>query len=419
MQLAYTCPQTPQNEVAVDYASPQTAGNLNILAIGWNDQGANITNVTDSAGNTYQVAVPTFRGGGLSQAIYYATNILSGANTVTVMFDIPAKYVDLRVTEYSGLSQDHPFDAGASAAGTGALADSGPVTTSQANELLFAAGMTGSGFNGPADGWVLEVITTPDSDIVQDMVAASPGTYNVPTSLGSAGWLMQMAAFRTGPPPTSGGGGKPTLVQQHYACPQSPQTQVTVAYTNAQTAGNLNILAIGWNDVTANITNVTDSAGNTYQMAVPTFRGGGLSQAIYYAANSLSGSNTVTVMFDQPAKFVDLRATEYSGLSHNNPFDAAASASGTGALADSGPVTTGQTNELLFAAGMTGSSFTGPGTGWVKEVITQPNADIVEDMVAASAGTYSATAPLASSSGWLMQVAAFRTGPPPSSGAAA
>src|SRR5258706_14510106 len=69
VQLAYTTPQTPQSEIAVDYASPQTAGNLNILAIGWNDQGANITNVTDSAGNTYQMAVPTFRGGGLSQEI--------------------------------------------------------------------------------------------------------------------------------------------------------------------------------------------------------------------------------------------------------------------------------------------------------------------------------------------------------------
>src|SRR5262245_3557516 len=264
VQLAFTCPQTPQDQVAVDYDSAQTAGNLNILAIGWNDQGASITSVTDSAGNTYQVAVPTFRGGGLSQAIYYATKILSGANTVTVRFDIPAKYVDLRVTEYSGLSQDHPFDAGASAAGTGALADSGPVTTGQANELLFAAGMTGSGFNGPADGWTLEVITTPDADIVQDRVAASPGTYNVATSLGSAGWLMQVAAFRTGPPPTTGGG-KPTLVQQNYACPQSPQTEVTVAYTNAQTAGNLNILAIGWNDLIANITSVAASAGNPYQ----------------------------------------------------------------------------------------------------------------------------------------------------------
>src|SRR5262249_50033126 len=156
-------------------------------------------------------------------------------------------------------------------------------------------GMTGSGFNGPADGWTLEVITTPDADIVQDRVAASPGTYNVPTSLGSAGWLMQMAAFRTGPP-TSGGGGNPTppprgglgFVQQNYACPQTPQDQLEVTYTAAQAAGNLNILAIGWKDITANIANVTDSVGNTYKLAIPTFRGGGLSQAIYYAANILS-----------------------------------------------------------------------------------------------------------------------------------
>src|SRR5258707_517223 len=114
------------------------------------------------------------------------------------------------------------------------------------------------------------------------------------------------------------------------------------------------------------------------------------------------GVTGVKVLVVQPAKFVDLRATEYSGLSHNNPFDAAASASGTSALADSGPVTTGQTNELLFAAGMTVANFTGPGAGYVQRVITQPNADIVQDMVAVSVRTYTATAPLASGS-WLMQ----------------
>ncbi len=139
---------------------------------------------------------------------------------------------------------------------------------------------------------------------------------------------MQVAAFRTGPPPSSGVGGV-GFVQQNYACSQTPQSQVAVTYNAAQTAGNLNILAVGWNDEGANITNVTDSAGNTYQVAVPTFRGSGLSQAIYYAADILGGSNTVTVSFDQPAQSVDLRLAEYSGLSQDNPFDAGASASGT------------------------------------------------------------------------------------------
>jgi hypothetical protein len=412
VQQHYDCPQSPQTQVAVTYTNAQTAGNLNILAIGWNDVTANITNVTDSAGNNYQMAVPTFRGGGLSQAIYFAANSFSGSNTVTVMFDAPAKFVDLRATEYSGLNHNNPFDAAASASGTSAAADSGPMTTGQTNELLFAAGMTGSSFTGAGTGWVKQVITQPNADIVEDMVAASAGTYSATAPLASSsGWLMQVAAFRTGPPPAGVGG--VGFVQQNYAATNTPQSDVAVTYTAAQTGGNLNILAIGWNDVTANIANVTDSVGNTYQMAVSTFRGGGLSQAIYYAANILSSvSNTVTVSFDQPAQSVDLRATEYSGLSQDNPFDAGASASGTSALADSGLVMTSQTNELLFAAGMVGGNFTGPGAGYVQRVITQPNADIVEDMVGVSVRTHNATAPLASGA-WLMQVAAFKTGPQP------
>src|SRR6185503_3466560 len=285
VQQHYACPQSPQTQITVAYTNAQTAGNLNILAIGWNDVTANITNVTDSAGNTYQMAVPTFRGGGLSQAIYYAANSLSGSNTVTGMFDQPAQFVDLRATEYSGLSHNNPFDAAASASGTSALADSGPVTTGQTNELLFAAGMTGSSFTGPGTGWVKELITQPNADIIEDRVAASAGSYSATAPLASSSvWLMQVAAFRTGAPPSSGVGGI-GFVQQNYACPQTPESEVAVTYPAAQTAGNLNILAIGWNDVTVSITDVRDSVGNTYRMAVPTFRGGGLSQAIYYAAN--------------------------------------------------------------------------------------------------------------------------------------
>ena len=75
----------------------------------------------------------------------------------------------------------------------------------------------------------------------------------------------------------------PAFVQVKAAMPQTNQSSVAVTYTGAQTAGNTNILAIGWNNATSNITSVTDSAGNTYQLAVPTARGNGVSQAIYYA----------------------------------------------------------------------------------------------------------------------------------------
>ena len=135
----------------------------------------------------------------------------------------------------------------------------------------------------------------------------------------------------------------PAFVQVNAAVPQTNQSTVTVRYNNAQTAGNTNILAIGWNNATSNITSVTDSAGNTYQLAVPTARGAGVSQAIYYAPNikaAPAATNTVTVTFNTATPYVDIRATEYSGLATTNPFDVGTSASGTSTTANSGTVTT-------------------------------------------------------------------------------
>src|SRR4029077_2193077 len=121
------------------------------------------------------------------------------------------------------------------------------------NELLFAAGMVGSNFTGPGARYVQRVITQPNADIVQDMVAVSVRTYTATAPLASGSWLMQVAAFKTGPQPP-----RTLYVQGNYACPQTGQSKVSVTYTNTQTAGNVNILAIGWNDITANLTSVTD-----------------------------------------------------------------------------------------------------------------------------------------------------------------
>jgi hypothetical protein len=202
----------------------------------------------------------------------------------------------------------------------------------------------------------------------------------------------------------------PAFQQVNSAVPQTNQSAVAAAYTAAQTAGNTNILAIGWNNATSNITSVTDSAGNTYQLAVPTARGAGLSQAIYYAKNikaAPAGTNTVTVRFDTPTPYVDVRATEYSGLDATNPFDIGASASGTSATANSGNVTTTAPG-LLFGAGMTTGGFSTAGTGFTTRLITNPDADIAADRLVGSAGAYNAAANLSGSAAWIMQVAAFR-----------
>jgi hypothetical protein len=199
----------------------------------------------------------------------------------------------------------------------------------------------------------------------------------------------------------------PTFVQVKSATPQIATGSVAVPYTVAQTAGNLNVVVVGWNDTTSTVSTVSDSLGNNYVLAIGPTTGTGLRQSIYYAAGIKGGSNTLTVRFNQSANYVDIRALEYSGLDPATPLDVKAGAAGSGASASSGAVTTASANDLILGAGMTTAHFTGAGTGFVSRIITNPDADIAEERTVTTTGSYSATAPNISSN-WVMQLVAFR-----------
>lgn len=199
------------------------------------------------------------------------------------------------------------------------------------------------------------------------------------------------------------------FVQVQSATPQSPQSTVTTTFTQAQSAGNLNVVMVGWNESTGNITSVTDSAGNTYQVAAATVRGTGLSQAIYYARNiqaAGAGANTVTVKFDKSVAYADVRILEYSGLDQTNPFDVSRSAAGSTAQANSGAATTNFARELIVGGGMTSGCFNGAGSGFTARIITEPDCDVAEDRTVTTTGSYSAAAP--QSGNWVMQMATFK-----------
>src|SRR3954468_16719394 len=182
VQVASATPQTNQSTVAVKYAAAQTGGNLNVIAVGWNDTTSSVTSVNDTSGNSYALAIgPTKYSTLLSQSIYYAKNIAgaaAGANTVTVKFSAAATYVDIRILEYSGLDTVAPFDVAAGASGTVASNDSGALTTSGANELLFAANMTTGWTNAAGAAFTSRIVTNPDGDIAEDQVLANAGTFH-------------------------------------------------------------------------------------------------------------------------------------------------------------------------------------------------------------------------------------------------
>jgi Protein of unknown function (DUF4038)/Putative collagen-binding domain of a collagenase len=199
VQLATAVPQSPQSAVSARYSGAQTAGNTNIVAVGWNNATSNITSLTDSRGNVYALAAPVTRGSGLSQAIYYAKNIVASpanGNTVRVVFNTSTAYVDLRVTEYAGLDKVNPFDKTASATGTDGSPTTAAVQTTSSSELVFGAGMTTGMFSSASRGFITRVITSPDADIVFDKSVASTGSYNV-SARAHGSWVLQMATFRS------------------------------------------------------------------------------------------------------------------------------------------------------------------------------------------------------------------------------
>jgi hypothetical protein len=204
VQVAAATPQTTIQSVTVTYPGAQAAGNFNIVVVGWNDRAATVQSVTDGAGNIYTLAIATpgpQTGAALTQSIYFAANIKGGGNTVTVTFNQAAKTPDIRILEYAGVAGEGALDQTAGASGKSATSQCGPVTTTAANELIFAANTVATGTTAAGSGYTSRIITAaPGQDIAEDQMVSSIGSFNATAPLRASGnWVMQMVTFRAGP----------------------------------------------------------------------------------------------------------------------------------------------------------------------------------------------------------------------------
>jgi len=531
VQVNSAVPQGSPSTVSVPFTGAQSAGDLNVVVVGWNDTTAQVKSVTDSMGNTYQLAVgPTQVAGTLSESIYYAKNVVAaaaGANTVTVGFNTGASFPDIRIVEYAGIDPVNPVDVVKAATGRSSTSNSGTVTTTNAADLLVGANMVVTSTSAAGSGYTLRVKTNPDGDIEEDRVVSATGSYSATASLSGGGaWVMQLVAFRgaggaadagtdggagsdasgdaggadaaagdsgvadagtdgsssdatvqdaasdgAGSDATvqdagadvvaeaatdaGGGGGSdatvdsgagdaaadagpdasgadagsadsggadasvatPTFVQGNSAVPSSATT-LTVPYTAAQLAGDLNVVIVGWNSGASEVTSVTDSKGNAYALAAgPTVVQGTLSQSIYYAKNvaaAAANGNSVTITFNTSVPFPDVRILEYGGIDTAAPLDVSAVATGNSTSTSSGSVATRNAADLLVGADITTGVTTGAGSGYTTRLLTS-DGDLAEDRAVTTTGTYAATAPLGGPDNWIMQLVAFRAAgsPPP------
>jgi len=180
-----------------------------------------------------------------------------------------------------------------------------------------------------------------------------------------------------------------------------------VAFTNAQTLGNINIVVVSWNDATATIQSVSDTAGNSYIAGSSTVRGTGLSQAIYYAANipsSVENGNTITVNFAQSALIPFLQVFEYAGEGDSIGLYSTASKSSPASTPSAKPTVSipALSGQLVFVALFSPEPVSSGTKGFTsRSIIT--SFGYVEDEIAPANGTIKANAVLSASGNWVIQ----------------
>lgn len=364
-----------------------------------------ITGTNFVQGATVVFTAGTTTASAVDCAVASATTI----NCLTPVFPV-APAATLIVTNVDGkASAPLAFSPGGFAAfapfttskGTGTISPSGGSTNGGTFVTIsgsdFAAGATVT-FEGVAADYV-EVV---NSNIIQAILPA-----------GSAATAAVVVTNPSGEKGTVPGGytystGAGINFIQVNSEQQTSAPTATIPYTLAQTAGDLNVVVVGWNDTTATVQSVTDTAGNTYTLAFPATQGTSITQAIYYAKNIKAGaSNTVTVTFNQAAAFLDVRVMEYSGLDTANPLDAGGGASGTGTGLDSGAINVTSAGDLFLGASTVNGTVVAPGTGFATVILTKFG-DNVEHFFPTTAGSFDATATQDKSVPWVMQGVAFR-----------
>src|SRR5262249_46172725 len=323
----------------------------------------------------------------------YTTTIDVGkvTSTAVTLTDNTTYYFAVRAYNTAGLVGAYSAEAivttaasttGSASTGSGSVVATPSITsvtptTGAAGTVVTIAGANFGSTRGSSTVTFNGTPATPTSWSATSIVVPVPSgasTGNVVVTVG--GVTSNGISFTMTTP-----GGSIGFVQSNYAVPQSPTASLAAPFTAAQTAGNLNVVVVGWNDSTQAVQSVTDSSGNIYTIAVgPTQFPGQLTQSIYYAKNivaAVAGANSVTVPFTGAAVYPDVRIAEYRGLDLAKPLDVAIGATGTSATSDSGTLTTTSPNDLLVGANMVTDNTTAAGTSFTSRVITSPDGDIL------------------------------------------
>lgn len=202
------------------FRSSNTAGNWIGVVIRAGQSGQVFT-VSDTRRNIYQKAVQFNQTldtpNGDTFAIFYAENIIGGANTVTVSDTISNKTLRFAILEYSGVATTNSLDVTAAAQGTGTSANSGNATTAAGNLVLGAVMTANTAAYTAGSGFTIEehVPAEPNTKLIaEDRIQTVTGGIAATARLSSTNsWGAAVAAFK----PAAGGGTTPIITNLNPA----------------------------------------------------------------------------------------------------------------------------------------------------------------------------------------------------------
>jgi hypothetical protein len=188
------------SSINLSFTSSSTAGNLIVVHLTWDKQSRTVNTVSDTKGNTYHLigAETNWSGTTYRSALYYAYNISAGATplsiTATLTGSVTSLY-EIYISEYSNvLTTSDPLDQKKTTAGSGTTVNSGAVTTTASDELIYGVAIGASvTLNG---GTGFNIRSTDQSNIVEDKTGATGGSYSTSFS-GGGNWIASIATFKT------------------------------------------------------------------------------------------------------------------------------------------------------------------------------------------------------------------------------
>ena len=180
------------SSLSLSFPKSTVAGDLILIAFDFNNI-ATPSSITDSQGNLFiEVGSQLTSPGGARSRVYYAKNIKGGPDTVTINLSANSSWIELYLTEYSGVDQTNPIDAQAGASGNAGAVSSGNATTTVAGDVIYGYCVgdwtctVGSGFTARS---------TFNSNLIEDKIAGNPGSYAA-TGSATNGWTMQLVALK-------------------------------------------------------------------------------------------------------------------------------------------------------------------------------------------------------------------------------